>query len=284
MDEVLDEFNPFTWAKSPQAKIVGPTFKGQLQIVAFGGGTDSTAVLIGLRDRGLKPDRIIFADTGGEQDRTYEFVGLVDAWARKQWGLGVESVKRTNRAGEPLTLEAWSLQKKMLPSLAYGFKSCSLKFKVQPQDKAVNRWPQAKAAWKQNQRIIKYIGYEAGEVRRIRHPESKDGKYLYQYPLVAWGWYRQHCLDAIKKEGLPLPGKSSCFFCPAMKKKEITALPVELQRRAVAIERTAAPNLKTVKGLGRSFSWTELLEGRCDLNEPFLPGVPCDCYDGGEDD
>jgi hypothetical protein len=283
MDEVKDDFNPHAWAKTPAAKIVGPTFPGQLQIVAFGGGTDSTAVLIGLRDHGLKPDRILFADTGGEQQHTYDYVGLMDTWVKKQWGLSIEKVCRTNRAQEPLTLEAWSLHKKMLPSLAYGFKSCSLKFKVAPQDKAVNRWPSAKVAWKAGQRVIKYIGYEAGEARRIRPPESKDGKYLYQYPLVAWGWYRQHCIDAIKKEGLPLSGKSSCFYCPAMKKIEIVALPVELQRRAIAMEQNALENLKTVKGLGRSFAWGELLAGRCSLDEPFLPGVPCDCYDGTDE-
>jgi len=277
--EVLDDFNPFTWAKTAPRE-VGPTFDGQLSIVAFGGGTDSTAVLIGLRDLGRRPDRIIFADTGGEQQNTNDFVGIMSAWTLKQWGLPIERVQRVNRAKEPLTLEAWSLQKRMLPSLAYGFKSCSLKFKVAPQDKAMNNWPPAKAAWKAGQRVIKYIGYEAGEVRRVRPPESKDGKYLYQYPLIAWGWYRQHCIEAIKREGLPLPGKSSCFFCPAMKKPEIVALPLDLKRRAVAMEKNAQPNLKTVKGLGRSFAWADLLEGRCSLDEPFLPGVPCDCYDG----
>lgn len=283
MEEVLDDFNPFSWVKTPQAKQVGPTFEGQLSCVAFGGGTDSTAVLIGLRDHGLKPDRILFADTGGEQPHTYEQVALMDAWTRKQWGIGIERVNRTRRDGDALTLEEWSLQKKMLPSLAYGFKSCSLKFKVQPQDKAMNRWPIAKQAWKRGERIIKYIGYEAGEARRVRPPESKDGKYLYQYPLIAWEWYRQHCIDAIKREGLPLPGKSSCFFCPAMKKREIISLAKDLQRRAVAIEDNAKENLKSVKGLGRSFAWGDLLAGRCDINEPFLPGVPCDCYDGTED-
>jgi hypothetical protein len=277
--EVLDDFNPFTWAKTAPRE-VGPTFDGQLSIVAFGGGTDSTAVLIGLRDLGRRPDRIIFADTGGEQQGTYDFVYTMNSWARKNFGVDIQIVKARRRDGTTQTLEQYALRTQMLPSLAYGFKSCSLKFKVEPQDRDINNWPPAKAAWKAGQRVIKYIGYEAGEVRRVRPPESKDGKYLYQYPLIAWGWYRQHCIEAIKREGLPLPGKSSCFFCPAMKKPEIVALPLDLKRRAVAMEKNAQPNLKTVKGLGRSFAWADLLEGRCSLDEPFLPGVPCDCYDG----
>lgn len=283
MDEVLDDFNPFAWAKTPQAKQVGPLFPGQLSAVSFGGGTDSAAVLIGLRDKDLRPDRILFADTGAERQETYDFVYAMNTWCRKQMGVDIEIVHYTRRTGERMTLEQHSLRTKMLPSLAYGFKSCSLKFKVAPQDKALNHWPEARAAWKRGERVIKYIGYEAGEVRRVRRPESKDGKYLYQYPLIAWGWYRQTCIDVIRKEGLPLPGKSSCFFCPAMKKREIVALPKELQRRAVEIERNAAEKQKSVKGLGRSFAWGDLLAGRCSMEEPFLPGVPCDCYDGGED-
>lgn len=275
-----EEFNPHRWAKSDEAKRIGPQHEGQLQVLAFGGGTDSTAVLIGLRDRGLRPDRILFADTGGERPGTYSYVQRMSKWTLKEFGLEIEKVQRVNKAQEPITLEGWSLSKKMLPSLAYGFKKCSLKFKVQPQDKAINNWKPAKAAWKRGERIIKYIGYEAGEARRIRPPESADGKYLYQYPLVAWGWYRHHCIEAIKKEGLPLPGKSSCFYCPAMKKKEILALPKDLLQRALTMEAEAAPNLKSVKGLGRAFAWADLIAGRCDVNEPYLPGVPCDCYDG----
>lgn len=279
-EEVIDDFNPFAWAKTEQAKQVGPMFFGQVQTLSFGGGTDSTAVMIGLRDRGLKPDKILFADTGGEQAHVYDHVERMNAWAKKEWGIGIETVVKTNRKQVPMTLEQYCIDSKTLPSLAYGFKSCSLKFKVAPQDKAMNRFQLAKDAWKRGERIIKYIGYEAGEIRRVRKPESKDGKYLYQYPLIAWGWYRENCLAVIKKEGLPLPGKSSCFFCPAMKKKEIVALPKELKDRAIAIEAAAKDSLQTIKGLGRSFSWTELLAGQCDFAEPWLPGLPCDCYDG----
>ena len=34
MDETLDDFNPFAWVKTPQAKQIGPTFPGQLQLNA----------------------------------------------------------------------------------------------------------------------------------------------------------------------------------------------------------------------------------------------------------
>ena len=60
--------------------------------------------------------------------------------------------------------------------------------------------------------------------------------------------------------GLPQPGKSSCFFCPSMRAEEIIDLREcypDLFRRALALEDNARANLKTVRGLGRNYSWKE---------------------------
>ena len=87
-----------------------------------------------------------------------------------------------------------------------------------------------------------------------------DRKYSKWYPLMEWGWTRDDCIRQIEAAGLPQPGKSSCFFCPSMKPDEITALREQhpdLFRRALALEDNARKNLKTVKGLGRNYSWRE---------------------------
>lgn len=62
----------------------------------------------------------------------------------------------------------------------------------------------------------------------------------------------------IERAGLPKPGKSSCFFCPSMKKKEIQALwenYPDLFQRAIALEHGSAARNVNVKGLGRDWSW-----------------------------
>jgi len=46
----------------------------QLLCVSFGGGTNSTAMLIGLWERGIRPDFITFEDTGGEKPHTYKHI------------------------------------------------------------------------------------------------------------------------------------------------------------------------------------------------------------------
>jgi hypothetical protein len=77
-------------------------------------------------------------------------------------------------------------------------------------------------------------------------------------------------------------------MCPSMKKHEILTLareePEEMAK-ALAIEDAAraSGNLKTVKGLGRSFSWREFLEGQgeaCAARETVEED--CGCFDGSE--
>lgn len=251
--------------------------------VSFGGGTDSTAMLCGLYEKGIKVDRIVFADTGGERKDIYDHVDTFSKWLVSHGMPKIETVQKVRRNGELDTLEGECLRKKTLPSLAFGFKKCSLKFKAQPQEKAANNWPVAKECWKSGGRVTKLIGYDCGEIRRARPPLSQDGKYLYLYPLICWMWNRAECLAVMERHGIKKPGKSSCFFCPAMKKSEILSLSCSLKQRALRIEKNATENLKSVKGLGRNFSWAEFLakpeQGDLFKDDGYM--APCDCYDGG---
>ena len=45
-----------------------------MNIVSFGGGTNSTAMIIGMYRKKIPVDLILFADTGGERPCTYEHV------------------------------------------------------------------------------------------------------------------------------------------------------------------------------------------------------------------
>ena len=93
-------------------------------------------------------------------------------------------------------------------------------------------------------------------------------------PLMEWGWSRKDCIQAIRDAGLPLPGKSSCFFCPSMKRWEIRTLYhryPDLLRRALAIEDAAMPNLTSVRGLGRNWAWRDFI--CADENQLAIPGA-----------
>ncbi|MBW4025517.1 MAG: hypothetical protein HIU92_20750 [Proteobacteria bacterium] len=49
-------------------------------IVAYGMGVDSTAMLIGLRDRKVRIGLILFADTGSEKPETMAYLPVIQAW------------------------------------------------------------------------------------------------------------------------------------------------------------------------------------------------------------
>ena len=167
----------------------------------------------------------------------------------------------------------------MLPSLAYGYKGCSHKFKIAPQEKFFNNNSQARNVWKAGGKVVKLIGYEFREERRWAKAKLEDDKYLYRFPLVEWEWSRPECIAAINRMGIPLPGKSSCFFCPASTKPEIDQLKTQypvLFQRALSLEDNAKENLTSVKGLGRRFSWRDY------ATTSEVPDViPCmSCNDG----
>ena len=176
----------------------------------------------------------------------------------------ITTVQKFDREGNRLTLEKECLQSCTLPSIAYGYKRCSLKHKVGPQEKFCNHYEPCREVWKGGGKVNRFIGYDAGEMKRYlrsRKIDEADKKYYNCDPLIEeWGWDRSDCVRAIQAAGLPQPGKSSCFFCPSMKKPEILYLKDHypaLYQRALALEANALPYLKTVKGLGRNYAWQE---------------------------
>ena len=257
---------------------------GRLCVVSFGGGVNSTALLIGMHERGERPDAILFADTGGEKPATYEHVERVREWCARVGFPPLTTVGYTESANG--TLEQECLNNETLPSKAFGFGGCSVKWKRQPMDRWVKSWPQAVAAWERGEKVTRLIGLHAGEMKRGKIPD--DERFQYRYPLREWGWVQADCEAAHERSGLKLACKSACFFCPAMRKVEVIRLSKEqpeLFERAVAIERNAiaAGTLETVRGLGRNWTWESLVASDARQQRLFEDDQAplCDvCFDG----
>ena len=94
-------------------------------MVSYGGGANSTALLIGLHQHRIPVDLILFADTGAEHPHTYAYLEVMDRWLRDHGMPLITRVYKTTRDGKRLTLEDECLQSCSLPSIAYGFKRCS---------------------------------------------------------------------------------------------------------------------------------------------------------------
>lgn len=238
-------------------------------MVADGMGVDSTAVLVQLHRMGLRPDAVLHADTGDEHPLTVAYRDVRRLWLREVGFPDLTIVKRApskpgrgrarkdGQAGVSYTtLGENCIANHTLPSLAFGFKACSVKWKIAPQNAWTKRWKPAQNAWKRGQRVVKLIGYDAGPVdSRRAHELGNDAQYTYLYPLREWGWDRERCIEEIRRAGVSVPRKSSCVYCPASKPHEIAELVrdyLEIADYIVKMEDTARPYLTTTEGLWRT--------------------------------
>jgi hypothetical protein len=228
-------------------------------VVAYGLGVDSTAALVELHARSERPDLILFADTGNEKQETYDYLPVIQRWLARA-GFPpvtvVRNVVKDFKNWPPYhTLGENCLTNGTLPSLAFGFKSCSLKWKVTPQNKYVRKWPRAADWWRAGGKVRKLIGYDASPSDRKRYAHARgveDKRYDYWYPLIEWGYGRDDCKRVIADAGLPVPPKSACYFCPATQPEELHAHRKEYLRFIVVMEARAEPRLEKIRGLWRN--------------------------------
>lgn len=86
-----------------------------MNVVSFGGGTNSTAMIIGMYLHKIPIDLILFADTGGEQPHTYEFIETFNGWLEKHGLPQITSVQYHDKDGNRLTLEQECINSGTLP-------------------------------------------------------------------------------------------------------------------------------------------------------------------------
>jgi hypothetical protein len=225
-----------------------------------------------------RPDMITFADTGNEKKETYQYLPVMNAYLKS---VGFPEITVINyepswtKNGDYYTLEQNCLVNRTLPSLAFGFKKCSNKWKITPQNKYREQQPMCQQAWAAGLACIVAIGYDAGPKDSCRSWDITDDEhYEYCYPLIELGWDRDRdrCIAEIQAEGLPgyetdhggkwlkkggVPVKSACWYCPSTQPEELVAFSKtehgqEYLRAIIRMEKNAAPNLTTIEGLWRN--------------------------------
>jgi len=192
------------WKRERLEKIKRPI------LVAYGDGLDSSAMMMAMHDRGMRPDAVVFADVGGEKEETYRYLPVISRWLKARGWPKVTVVryrpKKFKNYPPYHDLESNCLSNGTLPSLTFGFKSCSIKWKAAPQEKWCMEWRVALETWGKGQRIVKLIGFDdsKGDQRRSNHAgNADDPKYEYRYPLQEWGMTRSSCVNRIIREQLP---------------------------------------------------------------------------------
>lgn len=267
MNEITND-EPTSVSRTCDNTLLSAAVSVPKHVVSYGAGVNSTAMIIEMINRKMPIDAIVFSNTGGELPETYSFVQKFSKWVESKGYPKIVIVKYKTKNGNVLTLEKDILTRKTLPAIAYGFKSCSDKFKIRPFDKWVKENIEGT--------FLKYIGFDAGEKQRVKHYPNNV------YPLFDWGIDRNGCVKIIEDAKLDFqkPKKSSCFFCPSATPREILALPNEYKKRCIQIEENAKENLTNLKGLGRQFAWKDLFhvdKTQLKMFESDDLSIPCNC-------
>src|SRR5437763_17094071 len=92
-------------------------------VVAYGLGVDSTAMLVEFARRNIRPDLILFADTGGEKPETYAYLPVIQGYLKEVNFPPVILLRYEPKTAPYRTLEGQCRHTGTLPSLAYGGKS-----------------------------------------------------------------------------------------------------------------------------------------------------------------
>lgn len=216
-----------------------------MRVISYGGGVQSTALLVLAAKREIDYATLLFANVGDDSEHpsTLAYVrGIAEPYAASA-GLELHWLYRTRRDGSTETLME-RLNRPGIRSIpipvrmangAPGRRSCTADFKI----KVVGRWLRQHGATATAPATVG-IGISVDEIHRANRRRSEPCE-LIDYPLLDLGLRREDCEQIIKDAGLPVPPKSSCFFCPFRTvdawRMQRQAEP-ELFAQAVALEET----------------------------------------------
>ena len=222
-----------------------------LRVVSYGGGVQSTALLVLAARREIDFPTFLMANVGDDSEHpaTLEYVRSVAMPYAATHGIELHLLDRARRDGTVETL--WGrlmndrtcpgcngtgsvftnhhddessecsrceglgrVQSRSLPipvrmsNGAPGNRSCTADFKI----RVTGKWLRQHGATAADPATIG-IGISVDEIHRANNRRTEPHENIV-YPLLDLRMRRDGCMRLIASEGLPVPPKSSCFFCP----------------------------------------------------------------------
>ena len=213
-----------------------------VRIFSFGGGVQSVACLA-LAARGVIDYKtFVFADVGEDSEHPGTVAYMRDHAIPFAAAHGLELVTVAKRLKdgtvETLLQKLHRTEKSLdipvrMSNGAPGNRSCTADFKIKP----VGRYAKELGASVEAPAVVG-IGISQDEAHRMKPSQIP---YLENdYPLVRLGLDRTDCKRIIQQAGLPIPPKSSCWFCPYHTLgawRDMLTSERHLFDRAVALER-----------------------------------------------
>lgn len=193
-----------------------------LRVLSLGAGVQSTTLIL-MAARGefeTKPDVAIFADTGWEPKRVYEYL----AWLENEVGHIIPIYRVSNgniredvlnhvRKGTRVANPPFYVKN---PDGTGGIlrRGCTVEYKIKP----INDKIREMLGVKPGERVPKgmfveqWFGISLDEAHRMK--DSRDKWVVNRYPLIEKGMDRYSCLLWLERHGYPRPPKSACIGCP----------------------------------------------------------------------
>lgn len=196
-----------------------------MRVISYGGGVQSTALIAMAATGELAADVALFANVGDDSEKSATLAYVRDVmvpWAREQ-GFDLRIVHRLRRDGSvaPTLLQQLESAKSRsieiparMANGAPGTRNCTETYKI----RTINRWLRDNGVKPSNKATV-LIGFSYDEAHRMGR--NKPRRYsVADYPLVDRRITREDCKRIIERAGLPVPPKSSCWFCPYQKPSE----------------------------------------------------------------
>lgn len=195
-----------------------------LTSVSYGGGVQSNAMLV-LAARGEIDCRLfLFANVGADSEHpdTIQYVEEIAKPYALEHDIELIELQRIPRRGmskgkvETLWGRLMREGSRSLPipvrmsNGAPGTRSCTADLKI----RVIGQELQRRGATVEDPATV-MLGISIDEIERAKPGVDPRAPYqMRTYPLLDLGLRRTDCMRIIASEGLPMPGKSACFFCP----------------------------------------------------------------------
>lgn len=198
-----------------------------LNVFSYGGGKQSTAVLVLAAQGRLHFDALLFANVGKDSEKkpTLRYYYEVAKPFAQEHGLNLIELHRVMRDGSTRTLrEEIDQQPRSIPIPVrmpggnFGRRRCTDRFKIA----VVAKWTKEHGATEDAPARVG-IGFSIDEPDRLTNRKVIAWEDRY-YPLVEMRLTRADCIRIVADAGLPPAPRSACYFCPFQNTEEWRAL------------------------------------------------------------
>ncbi|MCT6926346.1 phosphoadenosine phosphosulfate reductase family protein [Metasolibacillus sp.] len=198
--------------------------KKHVHVLSFGGGTQSTALLLmALKGEinGVIPDYIIFSDTGWEPSNIYKWVDKVNGYIKQKYGHEIiftnggnireDFIKAAETGSRVATMPLFTLADD--GSVGMIRRQCTGEYKIEPVKRKVRELLGYKPRQQVKEVVHMWKGISTDEIHRVKSIEDKWIEA--EHPLIDVRMMnRTNCISYVEREGLGTPAKSSCIGCP----------------------------------------------------------------------